>query len=311
MTLKAESISASILPALSANPGSGSVHSVFSRTVNILCDDVTWLSLHPGGTPMHPYAVTVPVKGNAEGFLGTASGVPIAPGDPVSACESEIEFQRQGLTIDLVGAEVWDALLLPLSDGRSLVCGHMLGVLGDLVGTGPVASPFLAAAIGNPVAATDTWSRALWSEAASIAREIKAGLRACCPQLALGAAKRAVGLGPGFTPSGDDYLTGLIGAYWYMAPRDRMGEALRAGISPMIHRTSLSSSFMLKAALLGRLPEPLAGLLRALGEGAEADQAGAVARLTGAGATSGEDMLAGLITYLDIRAGVGWAYATN
>ncbi len=301
MTLKADSISTSILPDLSAMPRSGSVHSVFSRTVNILCDDMTWLSLHPSGSPMHPYAVTVPVGGFAD----------IAAGDPVTLCRSRIWFGRQALAIDLRCAGPWDPLLVPMQGGGKIDHARLPGTLKDLIGSGPVASPFLAAAIGNPVAATDTWSRALWSEATSIAREIEAGLRACCPQLALGAAKRAVGLGLGFTPSGDDYLTGLIGAYWYMAPRDRMGEALRAGISPMIHRTSLPSSFMLKAALLGRLPEPLAGLLRALGEGVEADPAGALMGLTETGATSGEDMLAGLITYLDIRAGVGRAYATN
>jgi hypothetical protein len=301
MTLGAESISASILPGLSTIPRSGSVHSVFSRTVNILSDEVTWLSLHPGGTPMHPYAVTVPV----ERFAG------VAPGDPVTLSRSGIRLKKQALAIDLRRAEPWDPLLLPAEGGDGIDLGYLLDRLICLIGTGPVASPFLAATLGNPAAATDTWSRALWSEAASITREIKAGLRASSPQAVLGAATRALGLGVGFTPSGDDYLTGLIGAYWYMAPGDRMGEALRAGISPMIHRTSLPSAFMLKAALLGRLPEPLAGLLRALGQGVEADPVGALTRLTGAGATSGEDTLAGVITYLDARAGVGWAYAAN
>jgi len=301
MKLKAESISASALSGLSAIPTSGSVHSAFSRTVNILCDDMTWLSLHPIGAPMHPYAVMVPVE----------SFVDIAAGDPATLCRSRIWFERQALAIDLRCAEPWDPLLLPLQSGGEIDHARVFDRLSDLVATGRVVSPFLAAVSGKPAAATDGWSRALWSEAAGIVGGIKAGLRASHPRTVLAAAERAVGLGFGFTPSGDDYLTGLIGAYWYMSPGDRMGEALRAGISPMIHRTSLPSCYMLKAAVLGRLPEPLAGLLRALGEGVEDDLAGALKRLTGTGATSGEDMLAGLTTYLDIEAGAGWAHAAN
>ena len=174
-----------------------------------------------------------------------------------------------------------------------------------------MTSPFLAAASDNPLAATDTWSRALSTEAAGIVECVEAGLRISSRQSLFDGIRRAVGLGPGFTPAGDDYLTGLIGAYWYFAPGDRMRAALLAGVMAVMRRTSLPSFFMLKGAIRGHFPGPLADLLRTLGQVREADTAGALRDLTETGATSGEDMLAGLITYFGVGAGVGYAHAAN
>jgi hypothetical protein len=341
MTLTAESISASVLPGLSAVPRSGKVHSVFSRAVNILCDEVTWLSLHPRGTPMHPYAATVAVRHDAErglrgrrdvsrqaretgcspgdchsdleeaGFLYAAAGASFAAGDPITLCRSHIWFERQAVTIDLRHADPWDPSLSPLPNAGGIDCARLLGTLEHLIGTGPVTSPFLAAVSGRPLAATDTWSHALLKEAAGVVDRFEAGLRASSRQAVADGVRRAVGLGSGFTPSGDDYLTGLAGAYWYFAPGDPMREALPEGILPLMHRTSLPSFFMLKGAVNGQFSEPLMGLLRALGQASEAGVAPAFRRLTGTGAASGEDMLAGLLTYLKVETGVGWAHAAN
>jgi hypothetical protein len=122
---------------------------------------------------------------------------------------------------------------------------------------------------------------------------------------------RAVGLGSGFTPAGDDFLTGFVGAYGYLASGDDLREQVFAKMAPVIRRTTLPSFFMLKGALRGSLPEPLAGLLRMLGSSPREDVAAALRSLTRAGATSGEDMLAGIITYLAGRAGTGCAHAAN
>jgi hypothetical protein len=122
---------------------------------------------------------------------------------------------------------------------------------------------------------------------------------------------RAVGLGSGFTPAGDDFLTGFVGAYGYMAPGDRLREQVFAMMGPVIRRTTLPSFFMLRGALQGSLPEPLAGLLLMLGSNSRVDVAAALRSLTQTGATSGEDMVAGIIAYLACRAGTRCTHAAN
>jgi hypothetical protein len=340
MTLVAECISASILSRLEARPGRGRVHSVFERTVNILGDHMAWFSLHPAGTPMHPYAVRVavadgpfrhrsdgcgdsgpPAGGDRTGgksgcrpvgFLQTIAGSALLPGDPVSLSGSSIGFERQAVTITLEPATVWDPSLPPLPERGGIDLVLLIDTLRPLIGAGPVTSPFLAEISGTPVASTDTWSRALSAEAAVIVRCIVAGLRTSCPRPALDGIRRAVGLGPGFTPSGDDYLAGLLAAYRYFSPCDRLRQMFESAVIPLMGRTPLPSCFMLKGALGGLFPEPLVGLLRALGEMPfGGDLARALGRLRASGASSGEDMLAGVLTYLEARAVTDFEYATN
>lgn len=126
--------------------------------------------------------------------------------------------------------------------------------------------------------------------------------RACADDDA-GAAERAawplVGLGPGLTPAGDDFVGGAFfgrrlagaGAAWHAA-----GARIRAAAAARTHPIS--------AALLGDLIEgegwaPLHDLAAALADGADGDALAAARRVTRLGHSSGWDILAGFI------AGVG------
>jgi hypothetical protein len=114
------------------------------------------------------------------------------------------------------------------------------------------------------------------------------------------AMKQAIGLGPGFTPSGDDFLTGFIGAsrcFSAGAFTDEVGAYLRR----LIHRTTLPSFFMLKAALDGCFCEALSDLLASLAGRSVPAVRKALGRLADIGATSGKDMIAGVMAHLDVR----------
>jgi hypothetical protein len=232
-------------------------------------------------------------------------------GTPVVLHGSQLRFAGQGLSIDLGGAEVWDSALRFPESKRRLDHASMLATLKDLLAKGSITSPFLAAFLERPLTAADTWSRAVRTEAVDIIDRVCTGLRTSSPQTVLGGITRAVGLGSGFTPSGDDFLTGLVGAYHYLGHRDEMQEQVFTMMEPLVRRTTLPSFFMLKGALRGHLPEALVALLSKLTNGPRAGVTEALRLLTRTGATSGEDMLAGLLTYLAFGAGKGLAHEAN
>ena len=217
--------------------------------------------------------------------------------------------------------------------GPSGLPGDVLcNVLEDLLDDLDVASPFLAVVLGRPLIDCTSWSRIVQTEAGQALRDIETGLQSRSPDSILCGVRRAVGLGPGATPSGDDFLTGLIGAYYFFAYDDEFRQRLFVSIAPLIGQTTLPAFFMLRAALRGLCSEPLAALLYSLRDYGTARQDGltdpavgmdpsmakgavairsAVISLSDIGATSGQDMLAGVLSWLLATTDCGCAYAAN
>jgi len=110
-----------------------------------------------------------------------------------------------------------------------------------------------------------------------------------------GDARMLLGLGPGLTPSGDDYLGGLlIGLRTFGRAAD--ADALWAWLGPRSStRTSLISAAHLAAAAEGEAHESLHACLDALGEGTIAGWPGRLDRLGSIGHCSGWDGLAGVL----------------
>jgi hypothetical protein len=115
------------------------------------------------------------------------------------------------------------------------------------------------------------------------------------------AARRLLGLGPGLTPSGDDFLGGIFFAL-ALAPREAWLERLPA-VRVRIRGAAQTATHAISAALLGDLIDGAGyGLLHDL---AAALQSQAPARIDAAtqallrlGASSGADLLAGLLLAL-------------
>lgn len=113
---------------------------------------------------------------------------------------------------------------------------------------------------------------------------------------------RLSGCGFGLTPSGDDFIAGvLIGLH---ARRQLHGEPTESLVSVIYHAAGkegfLSRAF-LRLARLGRVGEGMKRLLLALGAGDETETRDATARLLEVGATSGADLGTGL--YMSLKAG--------
>jgi hypothetical protein len=101
-----------------------------------------------------------------------------------------------------------------------------------------------------------------------------------------------IGLGPGLTPSGDDFLMGALAALGALHQTDihvALGRAVIAGA----HRTSPLSASLLRAATAGHVGENLHMMVAAIVTG---DTDAAVAAAARIGHTSGWDALAGMVT---------------
>jgi hypothetical protein len=126
-----------------------------------------------------------------------------------------------------------------------------------------------------------------------------AGLVSACRKGELAAVQSSAamlcGLGPGLTPSGDDWLAGwLVGMCLSSRAADRkaVGQVI---LSAAQERTNTISLAFLQSAALGHVAESWHQLLSALAWGNVREVKRAAARAMAYGATSGADMMAGFL----------------
>lgn len=108
-------------------------------------------------------------------------------------------------------------------------------------------------------------------------------------------AAQLIGLGPGLTPSGDDYLGGILVALRRIG-RGAQADSLWRWLEPRLAgRTAELSIAHLAAAAAGEAHEAVHGLLEDLSAWEAPDLNPALARLDAVGHSSGWDALAGIV----------------
>jgi len=108
-------------------------------------------------------------------------------------------------------------------------------------------------------------------------------------------AAQLIGLGPGLTPSGDDYLGGVLVALRWVG-RGAQADSLWRWLEPRLsERTSAISAAHLAAAAGGEVHEALHDLLTDLAAWESPDLVPRLSRLDALGHTSGWDALAGVV----------------
>jgi hypothetical protein len=255
--------------ALSIGPGidplhfHGTVHSVFGRALNIGLDSGRLAALVATELPNAPATIRVDPGGRA--FTEFA-----VPGE-TAACRAGILRFGGGLTVDLRSAQSW---LAEAPDGRP--------------------------------------NKAAWQSLYNIttrttmAGELKQwpGLRICLhpenfgdmpPGRLIATLDPLVGLGPGLTPAGDDFIAGLAAAlYW-----SGSGSLLAPHLPGWAARTTQVSRWLILDSSAGQINQPVCDLAQALASDGAAPAADAVLKL---GHLSGTAMILGLL------AGYGFAW---
>jgi uncharacterized protein DUF2877 len=286
--MQALSIDAALLRSSRDGRLRGFVHSAFERVINVERKDGELFTIAGRDLDNAPATLIA----DAAGF--TAMG--ITRGDRVDAVQSGIAIAGR-LDIRLDGACAWDAQLpgYPADDSR--LRGN-LRKLRARIGT---------RAIGG--------GRPRGTAPSAIARGMAAALqrRACMLRAALCAGdlaaaglhgKAMIGLGPGLTPSGDDFLVGLFATLH--VPQNPCREL--AGVCDDIlvdvaRRTNAISAAALQAAARGRVREVIQDLIRELVQGTPDRLAAALSRVLAIGSTSGTDIVAGMLCGFEVATG--------
>lgn len=243
----------------------GFVVSVHARAVNLLLDDGPLVALLPTKSPLHPWAVAVPITRRDLACVG--EGAPVRVADGV--------VEAGALRIELAGLEVVD---LRLRRRLRRVAATAVRTLARHAAAQRAAGPFEPAL------------------AAALERFRTGG--------AVRGLAALVGLGEGLTPSGDDVLVGVLAgldaAREASGGAAALRERLRAELEQGTSRTTRLAAQMLDAAAAGFYAEPVLGVLETLasprpGAGALGR---AVAALLAVGQRSGADTLRGIVAAL-------------
>jgi hypothetical protein len=266
------------------------VVSVYGRAANILLGDGLLLSLVAGQEQMSSLAVAVPELFEGGAFLreGSAAG---RTGGGILAGDT---------WIDLGTAEPWSGLA---AQAAMEVGGETIRMLEDSLRELGKAQGLLPAVVSGLPA----------NRFADRARGV---LRAACaqgsPSVPAGLSG-LVGLGPGFTPAGDDFLCGALLGERLSRPIASPGRSGRrlwrrqlwAGgqeLEKRLGRTNSAGKTLLWLALRGHFPGYLLQAARELlAAGGPAQMRAAVRRAAAHGESSGSDALAGLLWRLRLR----------
>lgn len=280
----------------------GRVHSVFRHAVNFLMEDDCFVTLMLSGKPLCPEGIVV----SPDAFLRQTAGMlqlsadgllPFKQGEAV--CLKENWLLSKAFAIDLNGAE---SVELSLSG-----CAVAEDVQQRL-------TQWLPEQLGKRGLLTGLRRDACCDhENISAFRE---GLLETMSQPDLDRAVRFeifsrqlnqfIGLGEGLTPSGDDFLVGLLWALWVGEADLLPGfETFLYAVRSTLHKTNDISVQMQRFAIRKRFTEPLISLARVSDP---TDCAEAFKRIAAFGHTSGFDTLCGLLVGLKTTERIAYSF---
>lgn len=311
--IPAASIDSALVTALREAPGTGKVHSVFDRAINILAPWGQLVTLAARPLDDAPWTIRAEVR--------DWSGAGIQAGDPADFSTRAISFDSADSVVLLPGAREWFAKQIRLADITTAELASGAAALGSLLEAHGVRGgileepPVEGAAEANAKARANAKTQANAFDA-GIAQGLRAGRAALETAVLAGdgaaigeAALQLLGLGSGLTPAGDDFLCGL--ALFAAQPGSGLvvaREALSAVVGQHPDRTTLLSWTTLREAVDGRARESLLELLSKLFRHRTEDTAGLarhlrapVDRALGIGHTSGTDILSGLLAGLRLE----------
>ena len=293
------------LQAISAGKGlvhnrfNGFVHSVFHHACNISINNqslITLLSSSLGNLPQG-IRLDTPSDFTFEDYLDV--------GQPVGCRANILRFSRSSMSIDLRSARPWrsdlSALRIDLEEPSTfrawraawekLRCQLRNHGLSSILTKGSIQEE----------------NQSLLSDTNILVQTAKK----CFPKLlyatgkkqvdkAASALKPLIGLGPGLTPSGDDFIVGYLTGLWSNAgvepARRNFLSSVGKWLANSLNETSEISRTYINYAIAGEVSEPLAVLARRIAQGRDSN---CIKESTEAafqvGSTSGTDGVIGLL----------------
>lgn len=291
MMLRARTVDLPFLRVIEARSFHGRVHSVFDKAINIEHATGELFTLASRDLDNAPNTAVLDIAGFG------ATGITI---DDRVGCGEKTLWVGGAITVQLAAAASWECRL-PRYAGAS---GRLQRLL-------PLARTQLArhGRAGGMLARRGDDGLFTFEAGAALAHRTTKLLEALAQgrhESARDHATSMVGLGPGLTPSGDDFLVGLFAVLnivgspchgWLNGGTDIVDRARE-----LTHPISLAA---LTHAALGRVRESTATLIEFLMGGTPETIVEPLRRVLAIGSTSGTDMVAGILSGLELNLHVG------
>ena len=278
---------------------SGVIHSIFHHACNVSLDSEVLLTLvssekgnlshgirlrtPPKFTFLHQFRVGQPVA--CRGGILRVSGSDLSA-DLRTASLWHIDLK--GLRVDLYQrdtAQAWAVAWLELGKHR-----HQNGLSAMIAPTSPSRQ--------NSVPSLGI--RALVGRAVESVPALMDATRNFQVDNVITAIRPLIGLGPGLTPSGDDFIVGYLAGLWSAGGSDpsrlRFLSSVGTWLSQAAAGTNAISRTYIKSAVNGNLSEPIATLAQRIGQAKSVDNVREATRTAlQVGSTSGTDGVLGLL----------------
>ncbi len=284
---------------LAGGPKTGVVHSVFRHVVNLYFaeDDFEDFLVCLAAKSVDDAPFTL--RADFGGYNDSLDAL-VAKGIAVAASPMGIELGRH-VFVDWRQAVLWHPVLPVLNTGSPTV-GSNLSALGHALAAAGEKCGFVGLFGKQPL---DLFQQAL----ADRSRALLGALVARNPKDIAEAAFPLLGLGPGLTPSGDDFLLGLMACLSLAGhPDQEVLPVLQSIVTQGKAQTNLISYAALFHAAQGQVRACICALLQALAGAEPADVLpGAIRQVMEIGGTSGCDICAGIYAGLALALpGGGW-----
>ena len=311
-----------LVEAVTGSARRGRVQSVFRAAANILFPDGLLLSLNAFAAPRVPNSLQL------SALAGTFPFTDLRVGQPVLLGANRLHIEALAMSLDLTHCEQWNPkisrpkqvdLAIIAKNGRWVMeyvanvhVGVGLsrgGIWGMDVGTrGGGGGRWGALCLSScrcrsqtpdqdrhkaPAATTPRPPVPTHEPAASpLSKYLPFTNNLSVPQMA----HLLCGRGPGLTPSGDDILAGWMAVNWLVhGPQPHLLAAYQQILAVAARQTHLLSQCWLRYAADGYVAEPIGVLLQALTREHEAELRDATRAVLALGATSGVDVIHGIL----------------
>ena len=293
-TLHARSLDAALLVDMRSNhyreSGQlpGRLHSLFTRVINLETADGNLLTLACGASDNAPASIVVDTQKWSE--------YPLSVGDPVHFSPSGIRI-GQSLFIEFGNAQTWVCQLPPYAPTSPLLTKNCL-----------LARAHLQVQ-GNGLGLVNAEACALTRFEKAQARAFRLHTQGLCRALLKDDAAQSlrhinhlVGLGPGLTPAGDDFLLGLLAVLHLPESPRPAWQALGAQVMACAAmQTNAISLAALQHAAYGKVRESLVRLCTDLLYAETPAMYEALDRVLSIGASSGCDMVVGMLAGFELH----------
>ena len=283
---------------------SGRVHSVFQHACNLILADGALIALLAREVGDIPQGIRLETR---PGF--TFAEARLQAGQEVVCRAGVLRVEGTPLQIDLRAARIWRSDLAaiqvdmadPWTQAAWEIARQELLARHPPEGLAPLAASLLSPApdIGAPGHAAPL-SRRAYPAMRALVRATR-GLELVTAAPAVGS---LLGLGPGLTPAGDDFLVGFIAGLWSTTGQEARRRAFVSGLGALLadgaqRTTDISASYLGHAAE-GRVSDALLSLVRALGHECEPETVQQATRnALQVGSSSGADGVLGLLLGLN------------